>query len=889
MSETEPDPAAVRAWLTPARASSWRWSESGEAIERPAAGEQRTVAFRAELAEGLAGCLPRGLPPLPAVLRVIDLARDDPRFARLGWPRVLAAAAADLPVELASRDAEEALRALRDGLPVEWLGGLRDRADRASLRITDALARLTPERVEAHAAAGVPAPPAPPAPAEAEALTPEFPSAAALLTALADDPAHATLARLARDAGPLTRPFRPGPRSLEDTPAGFTGLSTRGPLDRLLLSELALDADVLAARVAHGEALRRHADPAPEPRGDAPCPVLLLDSGLLMWGTPRVVATALALAVAAAAGATRALARVGDRWIPVDLADRAALLHQLGRLETHVHLADGLPALPPLEDGETLAAVSAEEAWDDPATAATWRRVAAAQPAPLLVAGVAPGGGGGGRVQWRELSPGGSLVLHPPVFLEPRDAAQPARKLALPDAGPLPAALAMLPRPLRVPLKCPPERMFPLDSGCVVSVTRSGELLHGSASSAGPKLVRVGLPQGRTCQFGRLGPDAALVLVGGGPKRLKLVRVDAGASGVDVIDTGFRPSADATGHSLHRREIYEFSPTAFRAVDAESGTVLATLPHPPRLLRHHGRLVEVERPKGSGVAGRHWATLARVGSDLSLDAVGGEAFAEKPLLCLDLPDRAGTLWIDGEGFCGFADTDDRDVVPRRQLLPPGGTARIRGVEPVPDGGGFRVHAGVRTAGREMPAVVGFRLHPDGPVRDEAGGFGGGVAAAVAARRPIRTRWLGAALHPESGLALRGRRGWRSVRVVEGKLRLETAGAWQPADDDDATLGRRVPSPPAPTGVTLHATDRPLGPHRLRVFREPFGVLHLVPDRGSGLPEAMLIYDIRGDAFAGWLSDGRRFGDAAFHPEGATLTPAAEILRSYLLPLGSAAP
>ena len=81
----------------------------------------------------------------------------------------------------------------------------------------------------------------------------------------------------------------------EDLPiGGVADLTNRGDLDRLLLSELAHDDLTLATRVALNEALYMRREP---PLGEPPRTLwLLLDSGVRLWGWPRVFATAAALA-----------------------------------------------------------------------------------------------------------------------------------------------------------------------------------------------------------------------------------------------------------------------------------------------------------------------------------------------------------------------------------------------------------------------------------------------------------------------------------------------------------------------------------------------------------------------------------------------------------------
>ncbi len=121
----------------------------------------------------------------------------------------------------------------------------------------------------------------------------------ALVEALQEDDKNAELAGLARIAQTLSAVVRlPRPVSEpEELPlGGYSDIANRGNLDRLLVSELALDADVLAVRVALNEALylRRESPPRQPARRRA----IFIDVGIRLWGLPRVFAHSLALAFA---------------------------------------------------------------------------------------------------------------------------------------------------------------------------------------------------------------------------------------------------------------------------------------------------------------------------------------------------------------------------------------------------------------------------------------------------------------------------------------------------------------------------------------------------------------------------------------------------------------
>ena len=179
------------------------------------------------------------------------------------------------------------------------------------------------------------------------------------------------------------------PRSLSDQEelpvGGVTDISNRGPLDRLLLSELAHDSLTLAVRIALREALylRREAPPRNPPRHRA----VLLDAGLRMWGVPRVFATGVALALAATASRqilVDVFRAAGRRAVPVELATRAGLLQHLAALEPDVQPGEALAAFlsaASQEDAPKEAiVVTGQDVADDPA----FQRALAAMEVPSL-------------------------------------------------------------------------------------------------------------------------------------------------------------------------------------------------------------------------------------------------------------------------------------------------------------------------------------------------------------------------------------------------------------------------------------------------------------------------------------------------------------------------
>ena len=112
---------------------------------------------------------------------------------------------------------------------------------------------------------------------------------------------------------------------------GISDITNRGPLDRLLLSELAADDLVLMARLAHHEALYYRRDTPPD--DPATQRFILMDSGIHLWGLPRLYALAAALGLKATGGDAAAVhRREGRLFLPLPLesvADVQASLQSL--------------------------------------------------------------------------------------------------------------------------------------------------------------------------------------------------------------------------------------------------------------------------------------------------------------------------------------------------------------------------------------------------------------------------------------------------------------------------------------------------------------------------------------------------------------------------------
>jgi len=188
-----------------------------------------------------------------------------------------------------------------------------------------------------------PAAPAPPGGGVRPGEAPDPLRGLALLDAVARLPELSGLARTARRILAATHLPRPLAEPLDLPVGGFADIASAGPLDRLLISELAHDAETLAVRIVEREALyvRREA-PRKAPEGDR---ALLLDCGIRLWGAARVFAAATGLALAAHATKgvrVSAFRASGEEALPLSLESEDGLRALLAALDPAPHPAAAL-------------------------------------------------------------------------------------------------------------------------------------------------------------------------------------------------------------------------------------------------------------------------------------------------------------------------------------------------------------------------------------------------------------------------------------------------------------------------------------------------------------------------------------------------------------------
>lgn len=331
----------------------------------------------------------------------------------------------------------------------------------------------------------------------------------------------------------------PGAAPQDVAVGGFSDIANRGSLERLLISELGQDDEILAARLVLGEALflKREASSRPP----APERHVLVDASVRAWGTTRLVQAAAALAAfrGAPAGIACALwiAKSGSLVRVEDVSESglAGALSELGRAPScsNVLMEFGERTRETESGGfaERVIVVPRRALRDDELL-----RAIAALGGCFVIAVDARG-----HVELRAAGATGQRTLrHATVpVLEPElvqaEAQEPPsarRQGPMPDD--LPAYVGVWPGPLLLPHAWDRGRWFPLGetSDHALVLTRSKRVIAWTKRSARPLGMRAGgrevaiLPAGHPVYWGPEGGDGlAAIWMTGRRSTLAIARV----------------------------------------------------------------------------------------------------------------------------------------------------------------------------------------------------------------------------------------------------------------------------------------------------------------------------------------------------------------------------
>ncbi len=697
-----------------------------------------------------------------------------------------------------------------------------------------------------------------------------------LIRQMAAQPETAGLARAVRDVLAALRLPRRVERSEELSSSGAADIANQGPLDRLLLSELAQDNDILAARVALREALYLRRDPpATPPAGSFS---LLLDAGVRSWGLPRVFSTAVALAIAAlderraTFHAWRALDPPQGGLVPLHLTSAVGVQTELSALACGAHPGDSLSAFfarPEFESrpGEAQAEaviILTPEAAADP----DFQRLLAEaprRPPTLYFATVTRTGAF-------------ALTLHPIEGRAPACAAQ-IDLSAIVDAPEalrderaaidLPAFFQVEPAPLLLPVPSAVRLAIKLRDGRMCAVTEKRELytwLPGLAHGA--QRHAHGLPGNRVL-FLREETDERILYISSarddGTVPLVFYSLQGGAS--ERIGVKLRSAPIAVTASNREEILFFHFPTRLDAVDARTGEVRESrnLKEPGRIIAQFGvdflggttptfppdvvpgAVLERCGPRyfrSSELVAAGWNGV-RLRWPLIRDPHGCIAVFERPnhgLTGITEDGRMGSLalgefepiahWTGGSGLRFVELSADGRLLWLRR----------------PFGAGTDVLINVETRS-QIPLVP--RTSNNRPM-----GFDGD--AATVPTRSMRRRFRAIGLSAKFELVLEAKKGgflvlepWSDARIAftpRPEVKLIRGGEWR--EFHPLPLPKGFPDP-------LQVAEFPDGS---KAFLDPRGLLHL-RSRNPDLPEMTLT--LGEGACAIWTSQGARHGPAFY--------------------------
>ncbi len=885
------DYVAARRYLAPRTASLWRWDHAtAEAVVWTEGG---TVAFREELLPVLARLAKRGLPPMNALVWLLGACRE-------GWPgtanRLISQAGAlasvdrcDLPQWLPqlivqldavhrlppdmrtppAAKAELAAMVFEDSLPemvpedsdriVRMLAEYREPGLVASQpgrpnRFSDVLADLEGlhEGLKRFDAAefqlrfrtgleqSVEAADLDIEPAE---------RARQLIARLQEDEELGGLARIARHMMAAIHL----PRAIsdrEDLPVGgVSDISNRGPIDRLLLSELAHDDLTLAVRVAMNEALylRRETPPSNPPKHRA----VLLDSGIRLWGVPRVFATAVGMALAAGAERnmrTDVFRAAGEDVIPVSLADRAGVVAHLEDLEPDAQPGGSLAAFAAAASSEAGLLDAVIVTGEDVAADQDFQRSLATLELPaVLLATVSRAGrfrlvshGRRGSKLLREATLDLDSLLARPVRPKP-----PLIDPSVPEL--LPAIFSVRPFPLLLSYQpFEPTRAWKAPWGGVLSISKGRCLFHWHSPDRGARLVGDRIPGDVVHWTGAAGAGAASLAVIGRREQamLWLLRVGAAADyckyfALDLPEG--RPQA-VCGHAGVVFVVYR---TRIDVFESAAGSRIDTMAIPPGLSWQRDRFFS---------SPTQWYALSFDGLRPVFEALlskDSRPLAGKVLAFVDVPDVEGPVAVMDDGSL-FRPGQRQETVVSHGLTTP---VRVAEISRWGDA------VAISDATRPRLCLISLR---DGRVMDAANTrpewwFDRYPSNTWEVVRPqvVRSRFWKIFVDPQGRLGLISRHGTSSVISLSagGQLVMDSRKAEIP---DKRAMVPFDPTP-VPRGVgyrlkLAHWKDGSLA------WLDSRGMLHLNSSDRS-IPEATIV--LRDGNLAGWTSEGRTFGMAYF--------------------------
>jgi len=669
-----------------------------------------------------------------------------------------------------------------------------------------------------------------------------------LLVQWANDEELGGVARLAKQVLAALSVPRPLTAPEEMPEGGVSDLTNRGPLDRLLLSELAHDNLTLAVRVAMNEALylRREQPPSPPPRQRA----ILLEAGLRSWGVPRVLTTAVALALVASAErdtpSIDAYRAEGNVVVPVDLLSRNGVLSHLQCLRSEIHPGPALELfhrqLKQHENAGEVFLIVPADVYADPDFL---RDLAASQLLPALIATV----NRSGEFVLRTHGDGASRILNT-ARLDIDAVHRPSKTTAsLRDPRhprDLPAICSVHPFPLRLPHPVDSAQAWNIPGVGIVSATNDRRLTLWTAPKEGPQQLLDDAPEGKMlacrCQYG-----TALVAIFGSLEEGRFTRL------AYSLPHGPATRAELKERTPNARTVLLGTESVMVIGDEAvlynlfSGQPVKQVKLPDGLVWQHDRFFQHR-------LGRRWSVLSW---ELLLDPV--DFCSRNPLLLavVQCPSQQGFI---GLTIAGYLETTTRQQLPKPFDQPPHSLAVTAIAR---DGSRIAVQYQRKpddTLGSGWIEVAQGRLVSESPSLDPRATVercwpNNWANTLFTQFATIAASTDGTLQVPRAGLpplAITFDEAQKKIRLAPREHR-----SFVPSERSFAN-----PRKLEGRGYVLREAHWPSGD---RIFWDSRGMLHLKPRDGS-LPELSLVLH-RGE-MAGWTSEGVLWGHPYFTGQAA---------------------
>ncbi len=664
------------------------------------------------------------------------------------------------------------------------------------------------------------------------------------------------------------------PRSVSDpdefAQGGVSDIANRGELDRLLLSELAHDDLTLAVRVAMREALylRREVPPRTPPRRR----LLLVDSGVRMWGVPRVFATSVALALSVAGDErvqVQAYRSAGNVAAESSFATREGLLDHLAALDHRAQPGGALAALvgdvrrDPAALPTDLVLITCDEVLAD----RDFQRTLEKLELPNLYL-VTVSREGELRIQVR--TPAGRRLLRKATMnLDDALAERPTKRrqeIKRPDRGDLPAIFHVAPFPLRLSQSITAPRAWEAVGYGVLQLSKDGRLLGWTSPDQGGLQLAEGLGDGRVLWVSPQLVDGKSVAVIGKLSLRGLQSVTFDVATHEVACTPLKHTlAQPRGVTGQGNVAFVFDRNRVEAMELSRGEMLAQNAMPD--LQWFGQRFFREFRQGKAI----WSVISFDGARTQFTQVPG--VPDDAEMLIEPSGREGFAVVTRKGKLLHLDNGwSKSLVHHEDPI-----ARINCGSVARDGLRFTASVVLRQASAAQSLLV-YTLN--GGTQAQVGPGEEAVEPALkkfSKPHNMRIRFEGIIGEADGRILLASRRGQYCLLAYHPQLRAMALTARPQELKSLNSRGRMVrfdpidgPGPASSLRVATWADGS-------RAWLDPRGLLHLRSSDAS-IPECSIA--LAEGVTAGWAADGRVFGPKYF--VGDNLASSAELIHRDLI-------